>query len=176
MATEPFIGEISIFAGNFAPRGWAFCQGQILSIAQNTALFSLLGTTYGGNGQTTFALPDLRGRVLVGPGQGPGLQPYSMGQTGGQENVTLNITQMPAHNHAVQMNVSNSPGNFAEPGGHYLAASDQRNHQYTDQAGGGALAGGLVNIAGGSQPHENRQPYLCINFIIALEGIYPSRN
>src|SRR6478672_10112699 len=97
--SEPFLAEIIMFAGNFAPRGWAFCQGQILSIAQNTALFSLLGTTYGGNGQTTFALPDLRGRVPVGTGQGPGLSNYDLGQVSGSESVTLTVSQMPAHNH-----------------------------------------------------------------------------
>ncbi|AVS62899.1 phage tail protein [Paracidovorax avenae] len=176
MATEPYIGEISMFAGSYAPAGWAICNGQLLPISQNQALFAILGTTYGGNGVTTFALPDLRGRVVVGPGQGPGLQPYSLGQTGGQENVTLNISQMPAHNHVVQMNVNNSAGNSATPGGRYLAASDQRNNQYADQAGGGTLAGTVVNIAGGSMPHENIQPYLCINFIIALQGVFPSRN
>jgi len=176
MATEPFLGEISIFAGNFAPRGWAFCQGQMLSIAQNTALFSLLGTTYGGNGQTTFALPDLRGRVLVGPGQGPGLQPYNQGQMGGQEAVTLLVNQMPAHNHVASVAVSSNAGDSAAPNNNYLAASDQRNDQYTNQGGNGNLAGVSVGIAGNSLPHENRQPYLCINFIIAVEGIYPSRN
>lgn len=176
MATEPFIGEISIFAGSFAPRGWAFCQGQILSIAQNTALFSLLGTTYGGNGQTTFALPDLRGRVLVGPGQGPGLQSYVQGQMGGQESVTLLSNQMPMHVHPTSVAVSSNAGNSAAPNGRTLAASDQRNDQYTDQGANGNLGGVSSGTAGGSQPHENRQPYLCINFIIAVEGVYPSRN
>lgn len=176
MALDPFIGEISIFAGNFPPRGWAFCQGQILSISQNTALFSLLGTTYGGNGTTTFALPDLRGRVMVGPGQGPGLQSYFQGQVGGQESVALNITQMPMHNHNTTVGVNSSAGNSAAPNGRYLAASDQRNDQYTDQGANGNLSGVNVGVAGGSQPHENMQPYLCVNFIIALQGNFPSRN
>lgn len=177
MAMDPFIGEISIFAGNYPPKGWAFCQGQLLAISTNTALFAILGTTYGGNGVTTFALPDLRGRVLVGPGQGMGLQQsYSLGETGGQENVTLNINQMPAHNHVATVAANSNAGNSAAPNGHTLAASDQRNDQYTDQGGNGNLAGVTVGIAGGSQPHENRQPYIAINFIIALQGIYPSRN
>ncbi len=176
MAMDPFIGEISIFAGNFPPRGWAFCQGQLLAISQNNALFAILGTTYGGNGVTTFALPDLRGRVLVGPGQGPGLQSYNLGDTGGQENVTLNINQMPVHNHVTTVATNSNAGNSAAPNGRTLAASDQRNDQYTDQGGNGNLAGVTVGTAGGSQPHENRPPYISINFIIALQGVYPSRN
>ncbi|ABM32501.1 tail fiber protein [Paracidovorax citrulli] len=176
MATEPYLGEISMFAGNFPPKGWAFCQGQILPIAQNSALFALLGTTYGGNGQTTFALPDLRGRVPLGQGQGPGLQPYSQGQVGGQETVTLQGNQMPMHTHTTSVSVSSNAGNSAAPNGRYLAASDQRNDQYTDQSGNGSLAGVTTGFAGNSLPHENMQPYLCINFIIALEGVYPSRN
>ncbi|MVT27890.1 phage tail protein [Acidovorax citrulli] len=175
MATEPYLGEISMFAGNF-PKGWAFCQGQILPIAQNSALFALLGTTYGGNGQTTFALPDLRGRVPLGQGQGPGLQPYSQGQVGGRETVTLQGNQMPMHTHTTSVSVSSNAGNSAAPNGRYLAASDQRNDQYTDQSGNGSLAGVTTGFAGNSLPHENMQPYLCINFIIALEGVYPSRN
>ncbi len=176
MAMDPYLGEISMFAGNYPPAGWAFCNGQILSISSNQALFAILGTIYGGNGVTTFALPDLRGRVVVGPGQGPGLTTYSVGQQGGVESVTLNVNQMPSHTHNVQMSVSNSAGNSATPGGRYLAASDQRNHQYTNQADGSALAGTLTNPTGASQSHENRQPFLCINFIIALQGVFPSRN
>jgi microcystin-dependent protein len=172
---EPFIGQITGFAGNFAPRGWALCQGQILSIAQNTALFSILGTTYGGNGQTTFALPDLRGRVPIQEGQGPGLSPYTLGEAGGQENHTLLVTEMPQHNHLIA--ATNAGGNSQTPIGTFLA---------TDAAGGtagysggpanGNMAATAVTLAGGSQPHNNRQPYLCINFIIALQGIFPSRN
>ncbi|AVS75093.1 phage tail protein [Paracidovorax cattleyae] len=176
MAMDPFIGEISIFAGNYPPRGWAFCQGQILSISQNAALFSLLGTTYGGNGTTTFALPDLRGRIPLGQGQGPGLQTYVQGQVGGQEAVTLLNSQMPMHVHPTSVAVSSSAGNTAAPNGRYLAASDQRNNQYTDQNGNGNLGGVSGGVAGGSQSHENMQPYLCINFIIALQGVFPSRN
>ncbi len=177
MAMDPYIGEISMFAGNFPPKGWAFCQGQLLSISQNSALFSLLGTTYGGNGVTTFALPDLRGRVPLGPGQSPGVSMnYVQGQVGGQETVTLQNSQMPAHVHTASVAVSSNPGNSAAPNGRYLAASDQRNDQYTDQSPDGTLAGASTNVAGSSMPHENMQPYLCLNFIIALQGVFPSRN
>jgi microcystin-dependent protein len=176
--SEPFLAEIVMFAGNFAPRGWAFCQGQILSIAQNTALFSLLGTTYGGNGQTTFALPDLRGRVPVGTGQGPGLPSVDLGEVAGEPTHTLIITEMPAHNHVVQVNASSDPGTSASPGGNIWATSTARDSMYvpsgtsTPMSNGAATAG----IAGGSQPHNNMQPFLGMNFIIAIEGIYPSRN
>ena len=174
---SPFLAQITLFAGNFAPRGWAFCQGQILPIAQNTALFSLLGTTYGGNGQTTFALPDLRGRVPIQPGQGPGLSPYSLGELGGVENVTLLQTQMPAHNHTTQVtsNASSAAATDTLPNGNFLASDNQ--YTNTSNAVMNATAVTVtVGIAGGSQPHENRQPYLAINFIIAMEGIFPSRN
>lgn len=177
MAAEPFIGEITIFAGNYAPSGWAICNGQMLSISQNSTLFAIIGTMYGGNGTTTFALPDLRGRVPLGPGQGPGVSMnYVQGQVGGQESVTLLSNQMPMHVHPTSVAVSSNAGNSAAPNGRTLAASDQRNDQYTDQGGNGSLAGVSSGMAGGSQPHENMQPYLCINFIIALQGVFPSRN
>jgi microcystin-dependent protein len=168
--TEPFLGELRLFPFNFAPRGWAFCNGQILSIAQNTALFALLGTTYGGNGQTTFALPDLRGRVPISAGQGPGLTSYSLGETGGTETVTLIATQMPAHSHLV--NVSNATATSSRPNGNLPAAGGS----YTDPGDGSHFDAATVAPAGGSQPHENRQPYLTLNWCIALEGIFPSRN
>lgn len=185
---EAFLGLITIFAGNFAPRGWAFCQGQILSIAQNTALFSLLGTTYGGNGQTTFALPDLRGRVPTGTGQGPGLPPVNQGEIAGSPTTTLLITNMPAHNHTATASsstaASTSAGTLQAPtASSLLAQSNQRDAQYIEAANAGTtvlLGGGQTNvtvgIAGGSQPISILQPYLGLNFIIALEGIYPSRN
>ena len=174
---SPFIGQITMFAGNFAPRGWAFCQGQLLSIAQNTALFSILGTTYGGNGQTTFALPDFRGRVPIQQGQGPGLSPYSLGEQGGTEAVTLLQTQMPAHVHTAQssLNASTLAASDTVPTGNYLASDNQ----YVNSTNAVMNAGAVVvtiGIAGGNQPHENRPPYLAINFIIALQGIFPSRN
>jgi microcystin-dependent protein len=178
--SEPFIGEIIMFAGNFAPRGWALCQGQILSIAQNTALFSILGTTYGGNGQTTFALPDLRGRVPLGQGQGPGLSPYVLGQLAGTENTTLLQSQMPAHNHLITANEGN--GTAQAPANGFLSAPvvpTQGNaavSAYRNSSDGTTLAPTSLSISGGNQPFSNLQPYLCINFIIALEGIFPSRN
>lgn len=161
MAT-PFIGQITLFAGNFAPRGWAFCQGQLLSIAQNTALFSILGTTYGGDGQTTFALPDLRGRVPLQQGQGPGLQSYVLGQKAGTETVTLTVNEMPAHNHSITVT--------AVPPGGTIPAVDG---QLTPTPLNAFEASGMT---GGSQPHNNLQPYLALNYIIALQGIFPSRN
>ena len=178
--SEPFIGEIIMFAGNFNPRGWALCQGQLLSIAQNTALFSILGTTYGGNGQTTFALPDLRGRVPVGQGQGPGLSQYVLGQQSGTETVTLLSTQMPQHNHLITANEGN--GSQATPGAGFLASGivpssgNASVSNYRNSSDGTTLAPTSLSLTGGSQPHSNIQPYLCINFIIALQGIFPSRN
>jgi microcystin-dependent protein len=171
-----------MFAGNFAPRGWALCQGQIMSIAQNTALFSLLGTTYGGNGQTTFALPDLRGRTPIGTGQGPGLSPKVLGEVGGTETVTLIANQMPAHNHTI--GASTSPGNIANPNGNTLAVGQVTvggGTELVNMYASGTNPNVLLNvqtasIAGGSQPHDNMQPYLGMNFIIALVGIFPSRN
>jgi microcystin-dependent protein len=165
MAT-PFIAQITLFAGNFAPRGWAFCNGQILSIAQNTALFSILGTTYGGNGQTTFALPDLRSRVPLHPGQGPGLSTYDLGQQAGVETVTLTANELPAHSHTSQVSSAEQTTNRAESG----VPAKGGVYGPADTAG---PAGG---VAGGNQPHTNVQPYLALNFIIALEGIFPSRN
>jgi len=167
---EPFLGQLMLVPYNFAPQGWAFCNGQIMSIAQNTALFSLLGTTYGGNGQTTFALPDLRGRIAVSAGQGPGLQNYSLGETAGSEAVTLISSQMPAHTHVVGASTGSAqatpdnafPGSDTSTQIYDLAASTTMNPQ-------------MIQPAGGSQPHENRQPYLVLNYIIALQGVYPSR-
>jgi microcystin-dependent protein len=177
---EAYIGSIILFAGNFAPRGWALCQGQILPIAQNTALFSLLGTTYGGNGQTTFALPDLRGRVPVGYGQGPGLQDWVLGESQGVENVSLVVSQMPAHNHVVQ--VSGGQADTATAGNNYLASANGafgtdpvtvNTYNGTPSA---TLAVNSLTVAGGSQPHQNIQPSLCLNYIICLQGIFPTRN
>jgi len=167
---DPFIAQITLFAGNFAPRGWAFCAGQILPIAQNTALFSLLGTTYGGNGQTTFALPDLRGRVPVGTGQGPGLSNVDLGETGGSESVTLTQSQMPAHSHLAGVTqaaqAASRPANkVPSAGGAYADASD-----------GSTFNPAHIQNSGGGQPIPIRPPYLGLNYIIALQGIFPSRN
>lgn len=174
MAT-PFIGEITLFAGNFAPRNWALCNGQIMSIAQNTALFSILGTTYGGNGQTTFALPDLRSRVPIHAGQGPGLSNYQLGQVGGTENVTLLTSQLPAHSHAV--NAVASGGDQASPVGNLPAVeSTGTSKDYSSVAATGQMGAGMVANTGGGQPVPVVQPYGCVNYIIALQGIFPSRN
>jgi microcystin-dependent protein len=174
---EGTIGEIRMFAGNFAPRNWAFCSGQLLSIAQNTALFSILGTTYGGNGTTTFALPNLSGRVPVGTGQGPGLSDIVLGEVAGEENHTLIITEMPMHNHiatapAAGTSTTATPSASVAPGPVSLGAG-------LSNAFGTAstnLAPPTIGIAGGSQPHNNMQPYLGMNYIICMFGIFPSRN
>jgi microcystin-dependent protein len=173
--SDPFIGEIKMFAGNFAPQGYAFCDGQLLPINQHQALFSLLGTTYGGDGRTTFALPDLRGRVPVHPGQGAGLIQRQLGERGGQENVALSESQLAAHTHAAfgtqEEANSKSPGNA-------LLATTQGNRKIYDSTGkaNAALDSGTVGSSGGGQEHDNMQPYLGIHFIIALEGIFPSRS
>lgn len=179
---EGTIAEIRMFAGNFAPNSWAFCQGQILSIAQNTALFSLLGTTYGGNGQTTFALPDFRGRTPVGTGQGPGLPSVSLGEVSGAPTTTLLTTNMPAHTHAVTgsltMGAKNGAGDSISPTGNYPASVAGSNlYSTTQDAQMAALNGTLtVGLAGGSQPFSIMPPYLGMNIIICLFGIFPSRN
>ena len=163
-----------MFAGNFAPTGWAFCQGQLLPIAQNQALFSLLGTTYGGNGTTTFALPDLRGRVPVGFGQGPGLSNRVIGEQFGSELVTLNINQMPSHNHTV--NAVTTEGNQNLPTNSLPANTKTLDKEYSDANANTTMKATMVNPTGGSQPFGVSQPSLGVNFIIALQGIYPSRN
>lgn len=170
--SEPFLGMIIIVPYNFAPRGWAFCNGQILPIAQNTALFSLLGTTFGGNGQTTFALPDLRGRVSNSSGQGPGLSSYDLGQVGGTESETITINQMPAHNHMVSCFADDA--NSAVPTANVLANAPS--NMYATVAPNNLMNPVMINNTGGSQPISLLQPYLTLNYCIALEGIFPSRN
>src|SRR5262245_9145276 len=171
---EPFLGMIVLFPYNFAPRGWAFCQGQILPIAQNTALFSLLGTTYGGNGQTTFGLPDLRGRVPISSGQGPGLQNYDLGQVGGSETKTLTASQMPQHNHAV--NAWTDAKHVPSPTNNFLGTGPRGPKRYAlPPATTTQMSPQMIQSAGESQPFEIREPYLTLNYCIALEGIYPSR-
>ena len=173
---EPFLAQIVMFAGNFAPRGWAFCDGQLLPINQNQAVFSLLGTTYGGDGRTTFGLPDMRGRVSVHPGSGPGLTSRTLGQKGGSENNTLNVNQMPAHNHTVTLRGTGVNGTLAKP---------QNNHLAGGTTIYGPAGGTLTNMAadaaisantGGGQAVNNMEPFLCVNYIIALQGVFPSRN
>ena len=171
---ETFLGEIRMFAGNFAPKGWAFCQGQLLLIAQNQALFALLGTTYGGDGRTTFALPDLRGRAPIGFGQGPGLSYKYLGQQFGTETVTLTTAQMPAHSHTV--NAVTSEGNQNLPTNSLPANTKTLDKEYSDAASNTTMKSGMIGITGSSQPVNISQPSLGVNFIIALQGIYPSRN
>ena len=171
--SEPFVGEIRMFGFNFAPQGWAQCNGQLLPISQNTALFSLLGTTYGGDGRTTFALPDMQSRVPVCQGQGPGLSPYAEGQAGGAETVTLAAAQIPGHTHPVK--ASSGAADSDQPEGRALARS--ASHIYTAKPDASTVMNAdMLGEAGGSQPHGNIQPYLAVNFCIALSGIFPSRN
>lgn len=167
--SEPFIGEIQIFAFDFAPKGWASCNGQILPIAQNQALFSLLGTTYGGNGQTTFALPDLRGRVPIHPDNAG----FTQGQVSGSEGVTLLVSQIPAHTHSVSAQAAS--GTVATPVGNFPGQLPAGRAIFSNTAGSQMNAGAVSN-AGGSQPHSNMQPYTVLNICIALTGIFPSRN
>lgn len=173
--SEPFLGQIMMAGFNFAPRGWALCNGQIMSIAQNTALFSLLGTYYGGDGKVTFALPNLQGRATIHQGQGPGLSPYVIGEESGSQNVTLISTEMPAHTHAP--NATSTSGNQASPIGHIWASeSAGATSIYINGAPNTTMNMMAVSLAGGSQPHQNQQPYLGLTFVIALEGIFPARN
>ncbi|MGH6614345.1 phage tail protein [Sphingomonas sp.] len=178
--SSPFVAEIRIFGFNFPPRGWAFCAGQILPISQNTALFSLLGTTYGGNGQTTFALPNLQGRSPMAPGQGPGLSDYVLGEESGVDNVTLLISEIPAHDHvlnAATLNPANPAQNVPTPNsGAQLGISNPGNAYSSVATPAVALANEALQPRGGGQPHNNMQPYLTLNFCIALQGIFPARN
>jgi microcystin-dependent protein len=166
--SEPYIGEIKIVSFDFAPRQYAFCNGQLLPIAQNQALFSILGTTYGGDGRVTFALPDLRGRVPIHVGSGIGL-----GQRSGEEAHTLITTELPAHNH--QLNGSNQAGTLATPVGNYMPTSNTNAYAPPNTANATMVVNEVTNT-GGSQPHNNMQPYLVLNIIIALQGIFPPRN
>lgn len=170
--SNPYYGEIRMFAGNFAPQGWAFCDGQLLAISDNDVLFSLIGTTYGGDGVSTFALPDLRGRLPLHQGQGSGLSLRRMGQTGGVENVTLTANQMPAHSHTLRASSAIAGRPTAQ--NNFLGKSTNTDI-YTGDAPDGSMANTAITTVGGNQPHANIQPYQCINYIISLLGIYPSR-
>lgn len=169
---DQFVAEIRIFTGNFPPRGWAFCNGQILPISQNTALFSLLGTTYGGDGKSTFALPDLRDRFPMHPGQGPGLTPRSLGEQGGAASVTLTAAELPAHSHT--LNAATGAAGGAPEG--QLPGKPAAANIYGGTSNPTTMASAALQPAGGTQAHENRQPYLAVNFIIALQGIFPPRS
>lgn len=170
---DPFVAEIRIFPFNFAPRGWAWCDGQLLPLSQNTALFSLLGTTYGGNGKSNFALPDLQGRAPMHPGQGPGLSLHDLGETGGSETVTLLESEIPAHAHALRAN--NTLAEAATPAGNSIARLTFNAYQTNVSANLVSMAPEALAPAGGDQPHNNLQPYLTFYFCIALQGVFPPR-
>lgn len=178
---SPYIGEIRMFGGNFAPVGWAFCDGSLLAIAQQETLFQLIGTTYGGDGQTTFALPDLRSRVPIHQGNGPGLPGYPLGTAGGAESVTLTAAQMPTHSHALGASTAAPP---AAPAGLDITSAtpyvpgtfSSKPNAYGNPDSTVSMSAQAIGVNGGSQPHNNMAPYLAVNFIIALEGIFPSQN
>jgi microcystin-dependent protein len=169
---DPFVAEIRIFPFNFAPKGWAFCDGQILPISQNTALFSLLGTTYGGDGKSTFALPDLQGRAAMHPGQGPGLSLHDLGETGGSETVTLLESEIPAHSHGLRASLDDADLAIPTPARSLAKASA---NLYNNGAPNSIMAGEALAPAGGDAPHNNMQPYLTLNYNIALQGVFPPR-
>jgi microcystin-dependent protein len=170
---DPFVAEIRIFPFNFAPKGWAFANGQLMPISQNTALFSLLGTTYGGDGKSTFALPDLEGRAAMHPGQGSGLSLHDLGETGGTESVGLLESEIPSHSHAV--NATNGPASIQAPSPQTVLGR-ANNNVYLDNPGSLVpMAPAALAPAGGSAPHNNMQPYLTLNFNIALQGVFPPR-
>ena len=170
---DPFVAEIRIFPFNFAPKGWAWCNGQLLPISQNTALFSLLGTTYGGDGKSTFALPDMQGNAPMHPGQGPGLSLHDLGELGGSQTVTLLQSEIPAHSHSWNVRAGD-PGEDRTPAGEALARA-VGGKLYGAASNLAAMSGSALAPAGGSQPHNNMQPYLTLNFNIALQGVFPPR-
>jgi microcystin-dependent protein len=172
--STPYIGEIRMAGFNFAPIDWAFCDGQLLPISQYAALFQLLGTTYGGDGQNTFALPNLQGRFPMHLGDGIGLSPRVLGEQGGVENVTLTVSQISSHSHSAVCAAGG--GNVPSPSGAYWSTDPQGNTAAYNEAGGSSMAAGELESAGSGQPHDNRQPYLGINFIIALFGVFPSQS
>lgn len=167
--SQPYVGEIRMFAGNFAPAGWMFCEGQLLPISEYETLFNLIGTTYGGDGQSTFALPDLRGRLPIHQGNG-----FTLAETGGVETVTLTVSQIPAHSHPYL--ATTAAGTTNAPAGNVLGAlSVAGSEVYIPAAGTNPMAANAIGSTGGSQPHDNFQPYLCIDFIISLFGVFPSQ-
>jgi microcystin-dependent protein len=174
---DPFVAEIRIFAFNFAPKGWAFCNGQLLPLSQNTALFSLLGTTYGGDGKSTFALPDLEGNAPMHPGQGPGLSLHDLGEMRGAETVTLLQSEIPLHQHTLRAADPQDPADLQSPGPNRSLAKSVGTSAYRDPNGATLvpMAPQTLTPAGGDQPHNNMQPYLTLNFNIALQGVFPPR-
>ena len=171
--SEPYVGEIRMFAGNFAPRGWAFCDGQLLAVSENDALFSLFGTIYGGDGRITFGLPDLRGCVPLHQGTGPGLSPRRLGSKGGEETVTVTVSQLAAHDHGFR--ASTAVAAIDTPQAGFIADTGGALNYLANTAPGIDFAPVMVGHAGGSQPHTNLMPTLCVNFIVALFGVYPSQ-
>lgn len=169
---QPYVGEIRMFGGNFAPAGWMFCQGQTLAISENETLFQLIGTTYGGDGQSTFNLPDLQGRLPLHMGQGSGLQNYTLAEKAGVENVTLSTNQIPIHNHGFLASLA--AASSTDPSNQVIAQTSQI-HMFTQDVTNRQMNPNALTPNGGSQPHENLQPYLCISFIISLFGIFPSQ-
>ena len=174
---DPFVAELRIFPFNFAPKGWAFCDGQLLPLSQNTALFSLLGTTYGGDGKSTFALPDLQGNAAMHPGQGPGLSLHDLVETGGVESVTLLVSETPAHAHSVGRALNDAGNSITPVNSVWAQAAAGRGAAalYIDGAPTGPVNINSLNVSGGGLPHNNMQPYLTLNFCIALQGVFPAR-
>lgn len=170
---QPYVGEIRMFAGNFAPAGWMFCEGQLLPISENETLFQLIGTTYGGDGQETFALPDLRGRIPIHNGTGSSGTTYNLAETGGVESVTLTTQQIPTHSHSLL--ATTDLANSGSPADAYLSTTATGNKIYSTATPSTALHPQEISPVGGSQPHDNFQPYLCVDFIISLFGIFPSQ-
>ena len=173
---DPFVAEIRIFPFNFAPRGWAWCDGQLMPLSQNTALFSLLGTTYGGNGRSNFALPDLQGRAPMHPGQGPGLSLHDLGETGGSETVTLLESEIPAHSHALMASTEDGVQGSLTQGITLANSVGGTLYQTTTNTGLVSMNDAALQPAGGDQPHNNLQPYLTFYFCIALQGVFPPRS
>ena len=177
---DPLLGTIIMFGGTFAPRGWAFCQGQLLPISNNSALFSILGTTYGGDGRSNFALPDLRGRFPTQQGTGPGLPPRGLGERGGANRYTMTTAQLPSHTHTGNVVAEGAPATEANPTNHFLGVPPGGEKIYEPDGAGAAvaMANGTINVnpTGGSQPYDVENHYLGLNFIIALQGVYPSRS
>ncbi|HEU4834974.1 MAG TPA: tail fiber protein [Pyrinomonadaceae bacterium] len=174
---DPFVAEIRIFPFNFAPKGWAFCDGQLLPLSQNTALFSLLGTTYGGDGKSTFALPDLQGSAAMHPGQGPGLSLHDLGEIGGSETVSLLVSEIPVHAHAVGRALNDAGNSISPVNSVWAQAAAGRGGAalYIDGSPTGTVNPNSLTVTGGGLPHNNMQPYLTLNFCIALQGVFPAR-
>jgi microcystin-dependent protein len=174
--SNPFVAEIRMFCFNFAPKGWAWCDGQLLPISQNTALFSLLGTTYGGDGKSTFALPNMQGSSPMAPGQGPGLSLHDLGEQGGSQDVTLLLSEIPVHSHSVNAAPANFAANSDVPTNNAMGKSSQGSVYVPDTQPSVTMSPNALSPAGGNLPHNNMMPYLAVYFAIAMQGVYPARN